>query len=61
MPKSPFLAGAQNGKIRYLNINDRLADQDGRLFPGMMNPAELHPTVNDCKIWADALKPLFIR
>ena len=28
---------ADGKKVRYLNINDKLADGDGRLFDGMMN------------------------
>src|SRR5579885_526342 len=51
---------ADGRKIRYLNINDRLADPDGNLFPGMMNERDkLHPTVKAYQIWADALKPIF--
>jgi lysophospholipase L1-like esterase len=51
---------ADGDKIRYLNINDKLADKDGRLFDGMMNPADkLHPTLKGYQIWADALKPIF--
>jgi lysophospholipase L1-like esterase len=50
---------ADGQKIRYLNINDKLADGDGRLFDGMMNPKDkLHPTVKAYQIWADALKPI---
>ena len=45
-------------KIRYLNINDKLADHDGRLFNGMMNADQLHPTVKAYQVWADALKPI---
>jgi lysophospholipase L1-like esterase len=46
-------------KIRYLNINDRLADGDGKLRDGMMNANDkLHPTLQGYQIWADALKPL---
>jgi lysophospholipase L1-like esterase len=54
------LAGfADGGRIRYLNINDKLADPDGRLFDGMMNPDKLHPALKAYQIWADALKPIF--
>ena len=50
---------ADDQKIRYLNINDKLADKDGRLFEGMMNATDkLHPTVKAYQIWADALKLL---
>jgi lysophospholipase L1-like esterase len=50
---------ADGKKVRYLNINDKLADTQGRLFPGMMNPDALHPTLKAYQIWADALKPIF--
>ena len=51
---------ADGKKIRFLNVNDRLADRDGRLFDGMMNAADkLHPTVKGYQVWADALKPIF--
>jgi lysophospholipase L1-like esterase len=47
-------------RIRYLNINDKLADRDGQLFDGMMNARDqLHPTVKGYQVWADALKPIF--
>jgi lysophospholipase L1-like esterase len=45
--------------IRYLNINDKLADSNGRLYEGMMNAGDkLHPTIKGYQLWADALKPL---
>lgn len=48
------------GKIRYLNINDRLADRNGKLLDGVMNAEDkLHPTIKGYQIWADALKPIF--
>ena len=51
---------ADGRKIRYLNINDRLADRDGHLHEGMMNANDrLHPTVQGYQVWADALKPIF--
>ncbi|HEX4770637.1 MAG TPA: GDSL-type esterase/lipase family protein [Bryobacteraceae bacterium] len=51
---------ADGQKIRYLDINDKLADSDGRLLDGMMNEKDkLHPTVKAYQIWADALKPIF--
>ena len=45
-------------KVRYLDINDKLADENGRLFPGMMNADQLHPALRAYQIWADALKPI---
>jgi lysophospholipase L1-like esterase len=54
------MAGLANGKtIRYLNINDKLAGADGKLFEGMMNPDKLHPAIPGYQVWADALKPIF--
>lgn len=49
---------ADGTKIRYLDVNDRLADAEGKLFPGMSND-KLHPTVKAYQIWADGLKPIF--
>ncbi|MDB4917427.1 MAG: family lipase [Gemmatimonadetes bacterium] len=48
---------ADGKKIRYLNINDKLADKDGKLYDGM-TVDKLHPTVKGYQIWADALKPI---
>ncbi len=50
---------ADGAKIRFLNINDKLADNDGKLFDGMMNPDKLHPALKGYQAWADALKPIF--
>jgi lysophospholipase L1-like esterase len=53
------LSGLADGtKIRYLNINDKLADANGVLFDGMTMD-RLHPAVKGYQVWADALKPLF--
>jgi lysophospholipase L1-like esterase len=51
---------ADGARVRYLDINDKLADADGTLFDGMMNPDKLHPGLKAYQIWADALKPIFI-
>src|SRR5215472_2071688 len=50
---------ADGKKIRSLNINDKLADRDGKLFEGMMNSDKLHPALKGYQVWADALKPIF--
>jgi lysophospholipase L1-like esterase len=50
-------AFADGKTIRYLNINDRLANKDGRLFEGMMGD-RLHPSIKGYQVWADALKPI---
>ncbi len=53
------LAKMADGKrVRYLNVNDRLADRDGKLFEGMMGD-QLYPTVKGYQVWADALRPVF--
>ncbi len=49
---------ADGTKIRYLNVNAKLADQNGKLFEGMSKDA-LHPTVKAYQVWADGLKPIF--
>ena len=51
---------ADGKKVRYLNINDKLADKDGKLYDGMMNERDkLHPALKGYQVWADALKPIF--
>jgi lysophospholipase L1-like esterase len=53
------LAGLADGKhIRFLNVNGKLADAEGRLLEGMMNPDKLHPAVRGYQVWADGLKPI---
>src|SRR6187551_2466497 len=37
---------ADGKRVRYLNVNDKLADKDGKLYPGMMNADNLHPAIN---------------
>lgn len=55
------LAGLADGRrVRYLNINRRLADENGVLVEGVMNARDkLHPTLKGYQLWADALKPIF--
>jgi hypothetical protein len=48
---------ADGRKIRYINVNDKLADANGKLYDGM-TVDKLHPTVKGYQIWADALKPV---
>jgi lysophospholipase L1-like esterase len=56
------LARLADGRaVRYLSVNDRLADRDGQMFPGMMNERDkLHPTLAGYQVWADGLKPLLL-
>ena len=49
---------ADGKRIRYLNINDKLADKEGKLFDGM-TVDRLHLSVKGYQVWADALKPIF--
>ncbi|HKE55538.1 MAG TPA: GDSL-type esterase/lipase family protein, partial [Pyrinomonadaceae bacterium] len=48
---------ADGKKIRYLNINHKLADKDDKLFAGTTNRDGLHLDVKGYQVWADALKP----
>jgi lysophospholipase L1-like esterase len=53
------LARLADGKtVRYLNINDKLADANGVLYDGMMRSDKLHPDLKGYQVWADALKPI---
>jgi lysophospholipase L1-like esterase len=50
---------ADGRKVRYLNVNDRLADGEGRLFEGVMNARDkLHPQLAGYEVWAAGLKPI---
>jgi lysophospholipase L1-like esterase len=49
---------ADGKKIRYLNVNDKLADRDGKLFEGISRD-KLHPGLKGYQVWADGLKPIF--
>jgi lysophospholipase L1-like esterase len=54
------LAGMADGQqVRYLNVNDKLANGNGILYEGMMNADKLHPALKGYQVWAAALKPLF--
>jgi lysophospholipase L1-like esterase len=50
---------ADGKKVRFLNINNKLADADGKLLDGMMTRDKLHPALPGYQVWADALKPIF--
>lgn len=53
------LASLADGRhVRFLDINDRIADASGRLLAGMMNSDQLHPALPAYQVWADALKPI---
>jgi lysophospholipase L1-like esterase len=48
---------ADGNRIRFLNVNDKLADADGKLRDGMMHDG-LHPTRRGYEVWASGLKPI---
>jgi lysophospholipase L1-like esterase len=48
---------ADGKNVRFLNVNRKLADEDGKLYDGMMGD-KLHPTVKGYQVWADGLKPI---
>jgi lysophospholipase L1-like esterase len=50
---------ADGRRVRYLNINDRLADANGVLFDGMMGDG-LHLAIPGYQVWADALRPVLM-
>jgi hypothetical protein len=49
---------ADGKKVRYLNINDKLADKAGVLLAGM-SPDRLHLSEKGYQVWADSLRPIF--
>lgn len=48
---------ADGRSIRFLNVNDKLADANGALFEGMMAD-KLHPSLKGYEVWAAGLKPI---
>ena len=53
------IAGFADGEtIRFLNINDKLADETGRLREGMAMFDRLHLDLKGYQTWANALHPL---
>lgn len=44
--------------LRFLNLNDHLADADGTLREGMMGD-KLHPALKGYEVWAAGLRPIF--
>jgi lysophospholipase L1-like esterase len=52
------LAQLADGKtVRWIDVSDRLADTNGKLYDGMMMDG-LHPTLKGYQVWADALRPI---
>jgi len=51
---------ADGRRVRFVDINDRLADANGTVVAGVLNERDkLHPTLAGYQIWADTLKPIF--
>ena len=50
---------ADGAAVRFLDVNDKLADREGRLLDGMMNADKLHPAIKGYEVWAAGLKPMF--
>jgi lysophospholipase L1-like esterase len=51
---------ADGKKVRFLNINGKLADAEGRLYEGMAHARDkLHLALPGYQVWAEALKPIF--
>jgi lysophospholipase L1-like esterase len=48
---------ADGRSVRFLNVNDKLADPSGKLYDGMTHD-RLHPTVKGYQVWADGLRPI---
>lgn len=48
---------ADGKRVRFLDINDKLADKDGKLYEGMTDDG-LHLTDKGYQVWADAMKPI---
>jgi lysophospholipase L1-like esterase len=48
---------ADGRSVRFLNVNDELADAHGTLFEGMAGDT-LHPTLKGYQVWADGLTPI---
>lgn len=48
---------ADDKTVRYLNINDKLANAEGKLLEGM-TVDRLHLSLKGYQVWADALKPI---
>jgi lysophospholipase L1-like esterase len=48
---------ADGNTVRFLSVNDGLADRNGILFEGM-TVDKLHPSLKGYQVWADGLRPI---
>lgn len=49
---------ADGTRVRFIDLNDRLADAQGRLLPGMADADRLHLALPAYEVWAEALRPV---
>jgi lysophospholipase L1-like esterase len=49
---------ADGGRIRFLSVNDKLADANGRLLDSVSADG-LHLNISGYRAWAEGLKPIF--
>jgi lysophospholipase L1-like esterase len=49
---------ADGRKVRFIDLNGKLADASGKLLPGMTGTDQLHLALPGYEVWADALKPV---
>jgi hypothetical protein len=49
---------ADGQRIRFINLNNRLAGADDVLLPGMTDADQLHLALPAYEIWAQALRPV---
>ena len=50
---------ADGRSVRFISLNEKLADNNGVLFEGM-TVDKLHPTTKGYQIWAEALHPILM-
>jgi lysophospholipase L1-like esterase len=54
-----MIANLDDGKqVKFLNINNQLADTDGKLIPGVMMADNLHPSDKGYALWSEAMRPM---
>jgi len=52
------LAKLDDGKqIRFLDINARFLDNEGKTIPNIVMPDQLHPNAAGYQLWAEAMQP----
>lgn len=51
---------ADGRTVKYLNINDGLADKNGKLYEGMTDDG-LHLTDKGYQVWADRMRPTLLK